>query len=277
MELARQIALIACVAASTAQIACVASTELGDEEAVEEAQQEVLVHNALTRNALTRNALTRNALTRNALTRNALTRNALMGNSFTSEALRDPESRELLSFIVSCALPEDEHIVVDVGRASYQFDGELGLAPEWGRRRGSCDESCQEWVSACLLARVNHRGEHVTISLRGRNEALKATSNEREEYGEAEAAYYGNVFLPEQRRYACLAPGQTSIPRVCGDSLDDCVVDVVGECEDVCDRPRRDGSFPDCRDRNPFELACGLRVFPPRTDLYKSSITVFLE
>ncbi|WP_437689112.1 hypothetical protein [Sorangium sp. So ce176] len=255
------------------------SAELeGDDDVVAEVQQEVVVHNALTRNALTRNALTRNALTRNALTRNALTRNALMGNSFTSEALRDPESRELLSFIVSCALPEDESFKVEVGGKSYTFTGELGLAPEWGTRQGSCGETCQEWVSACLLARVNYRGEHVTISIRGQNEALSSTKRERERYDVPEATYYGNVFLETQRRFACLAPGKRSIPRVCGDSLNNCVVDVVGDCRDVCDGPRADGSFLHCSDSEPLlELPCGGRIFPPRTDRYKSSVTVFLE
>ncbi|WP_437812550.1 hypothetical protein [Sorangium sp. So ce1078] len=282
MESARQFALIVCVAVSSSQAACIASTELdgldGEDEVVAEVQQEVVVYNALTRNALTRNALTRNALTRNALTRNALTRNALMGNSLTSEALRDPESRELLSFIVSCALPEDQSFSVDVDRSSYTFVGELGLAPEWGKKHGSCGEKCQEWVSACLLARVNHLGEHVMISLRGQNDALSSTRKERDRYDSPEATYYGNVFLDTQRRFACLAPGEDSIPRVCGPSLDDCVVDVVGECEDVCDGPRRDGSFTNCHDREPiFELPCGTRIFPRGTDRYKSSVSVFLE
>ncbi|WP_437622278.1 hypothetical protein [Sorangium sp. So ce1151] len=255
------------------------STELdGDDEVVAEVQQEVVVYNALTRNALTRNALTRNALTRNALTRNALTRNALMGNSFTRDALRDPESRELLSFIVSCALPEDESFDVDVDGRSYRFDGELGLAPEWGKRNGSCGEKCQEWVSSCLLARVNYLGEHVTISIRGKNDALSSTRRERDKFDVPEAAYYGNVFLETQRRFACLAPGETSIPRVCGPSLDDCVVDVVGDCDDVCDGSRSDGSYSNCRDREPLiELPCGTRIFPPRTDRYNTSVTVFLE
>ncbi|MGK4008848.1 hypothetical protein WMF31_39955 [Sorangium sp. So ce1036] len=276
MKSAHQIALIVCVAVSSSQIACVASAELDDEE-VAEVQQEVIVHNALTRNALTRNALTRNALTRNALTHNALTRNALMGNAFTSEALRDPESRELLSFIVSCALPEDEHVDIEVKGRRYRFRGELGLAPEWGKARGRCDEKCQEWVSACLLSRVNYMGAHVTISLRGNDHALASTRAERRRYDHAEAAYYGNVFLERQRRFACMAPGETSIPRVCGDSLEDCVVDVVGSCDDVCGRPRPDGSFPRCRDREPIRLPFGIRVFPPRTEVYKRAITAFLE
>lgn len=278
MESARQFALLACVAVSFSQAACVASAELeGDDEAVAEAEQEVTIHNALTANALTANALTANALTANALTANALTANALTANSLTRGALRDPVSRELLSFIVSCALPEEDSIEVKVDGVSYSFDGDLGLAPEWGKKRGSCDENCQEWVSACLLARVNYRGEHVMISLRGKNPALSSTKWERARYDNPEATYFGNVFHKPQSLFACLAPGKRSIPRVCGPSLENCPIDVVGECEDVCDGPKQDGSFSDCHDREPLKLPCGAHVFPRGTDRYKASVSVFLE
>src|SRR5689334_12814015 len=63
--------------------------------------------NALTANALTANALTANALTANALTANALTANALTANALTANGLRDPLSRELLEYVVSCALDDD--------------------------------------------------------------------------------------------------------------------------------------------------------------------------
>src|SRR5262245_53374172 len=63
-----------------------------------------LASNALTSNALTSNALTSNALTSNALTSNALTSNALTSNALTSNALTDPNARDVLRYIVSCAL-----------------------------------------------------------------------------------------------------------------------------------------------------------------------------
>ncbi|WP_437855059.1 hypothetical protein [Sorangium sp. So ce363] len=242
-----------------------------------EVQQEVMIHNAMTANAMTANAMTANAMTANALVSSALTANALVADALTRDALRDPESRELLSFIVSCALPEDARLNVKIDGVSYSFDGDLGLAPEWGSKRGSCDEDCQEWVSACLLARVNYRGEHVMISLRGKHEALSSTKRERASYDIPEATYFGNVFQKPQRRFACLAPGKRQIPRVCGPSIDDCPIDVVGECEDVCDGPRSDGSFLNCRDREPLDLPCGPRVFPRGTDRYKASVSVFLE
>ena len=43
----------------------------------------------------------------------------------------------------------------------------IALAREWGVDQGSCSESCQRWISACLLARTNYWGRPVSISLRG--------------------------------------------------------------------------------------------------------------
>src|SRR6185437_3209897 len=70
--------------------------------------------------------------TSNALTGNALTGNALTGNALTGNALTDPNAREVLKYIVSCALPKGESVEFTVGSKDYEYNGELGLAPEWG-------------------------------------------------------------------------------------------------------------------------------------------------
>jgi HYR domain len=73
---------------------------------------------------------------------------------------------------------------------------------------GQCDESCQRWVSACLLARTNAYGTKVAISLRapavvppGRKAQfdiiqanLATTADELAEFQLREGAYYGNLF-----------------------------------------------------------------------------------
>jgi hypothetical protein len=73
---------------------------------------------------------------------------------------------------------------------------------------GTCDESCQRWVSACILARTNAYGVHVLISMRapantppGRQAqfdriraALQTTAVEVSEFNRREGAYYGNLF-----------------------------------------------------------------------------------
>src|SRR6185436_17100449 len=86
--------------------------EVDDEQTIESA---IVTDNALTMNALTMNALTMNALTMNALTMNALTMNAL-----TMNALRDPLSRELLKYVVSCALDEDDEVSFKIDGKKYQ-------------------------------------------------------------------------------------------------------------------------------------------------------------
>lgn len=285
MKSARQIALIICVAASSSQIACIGPAELDAaeldaatlDEDVDEIQQEFVTVNGITINGITINGLATNGITLNGITLNGLTDSVMMGNSRLIDALREPGARELFTFIVSCALPEGKEVKLKIDGKKYVFKGEIGVAPEWGRDRGSCGESCQEWVSACLLSRVNYLGDHVPISIRGEGQGLSSTKRERNEFRHREAAYYGNIFLKKPRRYACLAPGQRSIPRVCGQGGRNCVVDIVGRCDEVCDPARSDGSFPNCRDHEPSRDRCGRDIFPKGTKTYKASITVFLE
>lgn len=226
---------------------------------------------ALTVNALTVNALTVNALTVNALTVNALTVNALTVNALTVNSLAQPDTRELFSYIVSCALPEGKTLTFkdDDDNVLYSFEGSLGLAPEWGKPHGKCNENCQQWVSACVLARTNYVGEHVTISVRGNDDALQTTAQERATFSRREATYFGNIFSQPQRLLACLSPGETQAPRTCGPSVEDCGIEFLGACDDVCGKPRFDGSFPNCR--GPSDR--GRRG----EKAYAGSITVFLK
>jgi hypothetical protein len=225
-----------------------------------------LTSNALTSNALTSNALTSNALTSNALTSNALTSNALTSNALTSNALQDPNAREVLKYIVSCALPADAEIVTP----EETYAGELGLAPEWGAPGGHCDTDCAEWVSACVLARVDFLGVHVEISIRGENPALAVSASELAAYPDREAAYFGNIFGATQQRFACLPPGATEDPRVCGPSIKGCVMTFPGPCAEICDPPSKDGAYANCS-----APADGHHFFDEWT-AYRS-ITVYLQ
>jgi hypothetical protein len=246
-------------------LASVGAAACGGED-VAEVRSSVLSTNALTANALTANALTANALTANALTANALTANALTANALTANGLTDPLAREFLKYVVSCALDDGDSVSVTVDGQRYVFAGSLGLAPEWGERHGSCDESCQRWVSACVLARIDAQGVTRPISIRGANPALAPAPHEMRDYPVREAAYFGNLFVPGQPRYLCLSPGQTSDPRVCGPSLDGCPMTVVGSCADACAHPGPNGSFADCSSAGRAR----------RPDVFHESVTVFL-
>jgi hypothetical protein len=195
---------------------------------------------------VTLNSLTTNSLTTNSLTTNSLTTNSLTTNSLTSAALEDPLARELLKYVVSCALPAGAQINVTVHDVNYSFAGELGLSPDWGAPSGTCGPSCRAWVSACVLSRVNYLGVSVPLSIRGPHPALASTPQEWDTYPHGEATYWGDIFATPQIRRACLSPGQTQIPRVCGPSIQGCVMDVIGSCDEVCDGPREDGRFEGC-------------------------------
>jgi hypothetical protein len=77
------------------------------------------------------------------------------------------------------------------------FDGALGLAPKWVKRRLLRRE--RRWVSACLLARVNLFTTAEAISLRGPHDALTVSPSDEEAvlYPLAEGAFYGDVFKKE--------------------------------------------------------------------------------
>ncbi len=258
-------------------LGCIGSEGADDEtESLAAAQEAVTTSNALTTNALTTNALTTNALTTNALTTNALTTNALTTNglttnALTTNALEDPNAREVLKYIVSCALPPTRHIDFTVDGVDYSFPGEIGLAPKWGAVGGSCNTTCQEWVSACVLSRVDYLGQKVNISVRGANGALAPTPSELSTYTSREGAYFGNLFIEDQVRDACVAPGKSGLSRVCGPTLDGCVVDAIGDCSHVCTGSAGFGSFMNCADHAKVN-----GQFPPGTRLYPAAITVFV-
>jgi hypothetical protein len=257
----RRLALALGAVAAVGAVGC--GTEMDDSEVVQSA---ITTENALTMNALTMNALSMNALSMNALSMNALSMNALSMNALTMNALRDPLSRELLTYIVSCALEDGDHLSVRIDGKRYSFDGSLGLAPEWGGEHGWCDGECQRWVSACVLARVDAAGVKRQISIRGDHPALRSTQGELRQYTDREGAYFGNLFVRDKPRFLCLSPGKTSDKRVCGDSLDDCPMTVVGSCDDACADEGRYRDFEDCSDRGRAE----------RGHVYHEAITVFL-
>ncbi|CAN92005.1 BNR repeat domain protein [Sorangium cellulosum So ce56] len=252
--------LLACAALS----ACTGADEAGDEnekseelgqvsEAVETANMlssNVLSTNTLTDNALTMNALTMNALTDNALTMNALTMdtlNALNDGAIASDTVstrRGHLSRELLRYIYKCAMPEDNKMMLTLDALEHpgqteqvEFEGEIGLAPEW--ETGECDEECKQWVSACVLARVNGYHVKVDISLRGAHWRLWASPQEQAEYKNFEGRFWGNIFAgsTQQDHRACRGPGANLghiTGRICASNGGNCSFQVYEDCTQAC-------------------------------------------
>ena len=133
--------------------------------------------------------------------------------------------RNVARYLVECALPLGDSISKKVGGQNLVFEGFLGLAPEW--KSGGCGQSCQEWVSACLLARTNVSGQPVDLWVSADHPSIGLGSSE--DYPLYEATFYGNLFADppamffcrgtEEGEAAAIANGRTctsQTPEVCG-------------------------------------------------------------
>jgi hypothetical protein len=116
----------------------------------------------------------------------------------SSDALADSALLATARYAIECALPTGSSVTKVVNGQNVVFSGILGLAPEWESE--ACDEDCQEWVSACLLARTNVSGQTVHIGIAGDHEALGVQPPSG---AVLEAGFYGNLFAAGGGRYLC--------------------------------------------------------------------------
>jgi len=148
-----------------------------------------------------------NRISLNKLSANAVAITRLSGGalSTTVGSLGQTEDgREVLSYIVGCALPAGDALTFVANGAHYTDPGSIGLAPAWKSRALTVSE--RRWVSACVYARVNFYGVEVHVSLRGDHPALAAPLGEAAQYALTEGAFYGDLFDPAgPRAYACSA------------------------------------------------------------------------
>lgn len=152
--------------------------------------QGVLEGNAIASNAIASNSIHLNAIASNAIASNQISNNIF--NLTSTELLATEDGRELLTYVVSCALPAGVMLSGTYANVTYHFAGDIGLASAWTKR--ALHETEQRWVSACLIARVNLYGIPVSISIRGPHKALTVSAVEARDYSVEEGAFYGNVF-----------------------------------------------------------------------------------
>lgn len=110
------------------------------------------------------------------------------------------EGRETAAYLVRCALPADHSITkTDDAGQSYTFSGGIGVAPEW--ETGACDATCQENVSACMLAHINTSGRHISLWLDSDNPAIGYGQSTLYPY--QEGSFFGNIFESPPQAYYC--------------------------------------------------------------------------
>jgi hypothetical protein len=203
--------LVGCVAAETT------STTTQGLEA-----KNKLVANKLVANKLVANKLVANKLVANKLVANQLAINPIGAGGLLSSA----DGREVLSYVVSCALPAPQTVVAEnqgtcsvdtdcqdlpqeLGNTTfggacaanhtctYSFFGVIGVTPDWVDH--PLDTAGKHWLSACLFSRVNAHDTAEEISLRGENSALTVSSDEQLLYSVEEGAFWGNLFTGDNK------------------------------------------------------------------------------
>jgi hypothetical protein len=120
------------------------------------------------------------------------------------DLLATSDGREVFSAIAACALSSGVTLEVTVADGSFEFVGDLGLAPDW--LSGPLGVDGQRWVSACLFSRVNALDSFIPISARGPHPALAADGDERLAFTLQEGGFFGNYFTPKAAPiawYAC--------------------------------------------------------------------------
>lgn len=120
--------------------------------------------------------------------------------SSSSTMMNTADGRMAVTYLVKCALPTGHTLVkTDTAGTRYSFSGDIGLAPEW--EKSACGQTCQEWVTSCLLSLVNTTGVHVPVWMVAQNSAVGWGQNSA--YPHQEGSFFGNIFATTPRMYYC--------------------------------------------------------------------------
>jgi hypothetical protein len=149
--------------------------------------------------------------------------------------------RDVLTYLVRCALPAGQNVSGAAGGKVYSFSGLVGVAPTWLTQ--SLSLSGRRWMTACLLAHVNAYDEEVPISLRGDHPALSTTASESAQFTVEEMSFYGDLFANgTPGMFACAGkglqikwpedPDEYQAKRSCS-SKEECSMSVPGPCYDI--------------------------------------------
>jgi hypothetical protein len=135
----------------------------------------------------------------------------------------------------------------------------FGLGTAW--QNSACDQTCQEYVSACLMAHVNTAGIHVPIYVDA--PAASVGWGQDPDFPNQEATFFGNVFLlgahgtdtTKTPQYYCTGPQWNVSPwtgRIGGAQTSPPYVDLYGtnaSCTPTCtpaDYPHQTDGFKAC-------------------------------
>jgi hypothetical protein len=105
--------------------------------------------------------------------------------------------RRTVAYIAKCALASGDSLVkADPNGTNYTFPGSLGLCPAWKSGSIATNWSCQEYVSACLMAHLNTAGIHIPIWLDADNQQTSiGWGVDLTNYPYQEGTFFGNLLI----------------------------------------------------------------------------------
>jgi hypothetical protein len=112
----------------------------------------------------------------------------------------------IIKYLIQCALDPASVVTIQYQRLDGTIYREAvagisNLGASW-KAGLMVEQPDQEAVSACLLARVNAKGEHIVVDLTGPMTGLNtATSPELDTYARQEGIFAGNLFKPSHIAY----------------------------------------------------------------------------
>jgi hypothetical protein len=210
-DLAQKTSWLAALALAAALVGCQPGSD-DSGAAANSADQELQSTNGLPdingltlTNGLSGNGLSGNGLSGNGLSGNGLSGNGLLMNPLTTgivpsgAMVNSADGRTTISYIVRCALASGHTITAkDSLNNTYSWGGQIGVAPEW--ETNTCGTTCQERMTACLLAHVNTSGVHIPIWLDSEG-AIGWGQNSS--YPFQEGSFFGNIFVSPPKGYFC--------------------------------------------------------------------------
>ena len=169
-----------------------------------------------------------------------------------TDLMESEDGRTVLRYVTICALSPGQELAFQHDGFDYRYNGHLGLAPSW--LDNPLTRKQQRWMTACLLSLVNAYGVPVEVSLRA-DGVSSASPQEMADFPVYEATFFGNLFSNQPRLHACQgsrnpvanAHSDDRALRVCSDPTDDCAIEVVGPCNQVCDTHTGQYGASDCR------------------------------
>jgi hypothetical protein len=123
------------------------------------------------------------------------------GLSSTNGLMTTSGGRSTIAYLVKCALASGDSLVKqDQYGASFTFNGGMGLCPAWktGSIHSSAFKTCQNMLSACLMAHVNTAGVHIPIWMDSENRidgkgASIGWGVDPTNYPAQEGTFFGNI------------------------------------------------------------------------------------